>query len=206
MRLRTAVGQRVLSLVLALCAGGALSTVSPVLAQQSLVIEVVAEKKLKQLPAGPLYWRVEIVPTLAQARTAIGDTVLVAEVSGRVWLFTLGPKGGSTPGATTVAEIGPVPAISAPEYLLRINHVGGPPQSKTPVHSHPGSEAFYVLSGRLGQRTPHGVNYAEAGQAMNGHGADMAMEVFSAGTSDLDQLVMFVVDATRPFSPPAKFE
>ena len=41
---------------------------------------------------------------------------------------------------------------------------------------------------------------------MNGHGADMAMEVFSAGTSDLDQLVMFVVDATRPFSSPAKFE
>jgi hypothetical protein len=41
---------------------------------------------------------------------------------------------------------------------------------------------------------------------MNGHGPDMAMEVFNAGTSDLDQLVMFVVDATRPFSSPAKFE
>ena len=99
-----------------------------------------------------------------------------------------------------------MPVIGAPEYLLRINHAGGPPQSKTPVHSHPGSEAFYVLAGRLGQRTPHGTAYAEAGQAMNGHGADMAMEVFSAGTTDLDQLVMFVVDATRPFSSPAKFE
>jgi hypothetical protein len=41
---------------------------------------------------------------------------------------------------------------------------------------------------------------------MNGHGPDTAMEVFSAGTIDLDQLVMFVVDATRPFSSPAKFE
>ena len=63
-----------------------------------------------------------------------------------------------------------------------------------------------MLAGRLGQKTPHGVSYAEAGQAMNGHGADMAMEVFSAGTTDLDQIVMFVVDATRPFSSPAKFE
>ena len=36
--------------------------------------------------------------------------------------------------------------------------------------------------------------------------ADMAMEVFSAGTTDLDQLVMFVVDATKPFSAPAKLE
>jgi hypothetical protein len=41
---------------------------------------------------------------------------------------------------------------------------------------------------------------------MNGHGPDTAMEVFSAGTIDLDQLVMFVVDATRPFSSPAKLE
>jgi hypothetical protein len=175
-------------------------------AQQKFEIKNTAEKKLKQLPAGPLFWRVENFPTLAQARAAAGETSLAAEVSGKVWLFTLGPKGGTTPGGTRVAEIGPVPPISAPEYLLRINHAGGPPGAKTPVHTHPGSEAFYVLAGRLGQRTPHGVSYAEAGQAMNGHGADMAMEVFSAGTSDLDQLVMFVVDATRPFSSPAKFE
>jgi hypothetical protein len=32
------------------------------------------------------------------------------------------------------------------------------------------------------------------------------MEVASSGTSDLDQLVMFLVDATRPFSSPAKLE
>jgi hypothetical protein len=175
-------------------------------AQQKFEIKNVAEKKLKQLPPGPLFWRIENLPTLAQAQAAAGETSLVAEVSGKVWLFTLGPKGGATAGGTRVVEIGPVPPISAPEYLLRINHAGGPPGAKTPVHTHPGSEAFYVLAGRLGQRTPHGVGYAEAGQSMNGHGADMAMEVFSAGTSDLDQLVMFVVDATRPFSSPAKLE
>ena len=175
-------------------------------AQQKFVINNVAEKKLEQLPAGPLFWRLENFPTLAQAQAAASETSLAAEVSGKVWLFTLGPKGATTSGGTRVAEIGPVPPISAPEYLLRINHAGGPPGAKTPVHTHPGSETFYVLAGRLGQRTPHGVSYAEAGQSMNGHGADVAMEVFSAGTNDLDQLVMFVVDATRPFSSPAKLE
>jgi hypothetical protein len=174
--------------------------------QQKFEIKNVAEKKLKQLPAGPLYWRVESFPTLALAQAAAGETSLAAEVSRKVWLFTLGPKGGATPGGSKVAEIGPVPRVTAPEYLLRINHAGGPPGAKTAVHSHPGSEAFHVLAGRLGQRTPHGVAYADAGQSMNGHGPDTAMEVFSAGTIDLDQLVMFVVDATRPFSSPAKFE
>lgn len=195
----------VIGLTLGLAYG---SSLVPAQAQQQLQIKPIVEMKLKQLPNGLLYWRVETLPEIAQARelAAASETALAAEVSGKAWLFTLGAKGGATPGATRVAEIGPVPVIAAPEYLLRINHASGPPQAKTPVHSHPGSEAFYVLSGRLGQKTPHGTVHAEAGQAMNGHGADMPMEVFSAGTTDLDQLVMFVVDATRPFTSPAKFD
>lgn len=174
-------------------------------AQSEFSIKPVAEKKLTQLPPGPLYWVVENLPTLAQAQAASGPTSLAVEVAGKVWLFTLGSKGGSTSGASKVVEIGPVPPMTAPEYLLRINYTGGPPGVRTPVHTHPGSEAFYVLTGRLGQKTPHGVSHVEAGQSMNGHGADMPMEVFSSGTADLTALVMFVVDANRPFSSPAKF-
>ena len=189
-----------------------------VAADLKYVVKPVAEKKVKQLPAGPLYWWVENFPTLAQARAATGPdrwnpntvsydgaTSLTAEVAGKVWLFTLGPKGGSTPGGTKVAEVGPVPVIAASEYLLRVNHGYGPPGARTPVHTHPGSEAFYVVAGRLGQRTPHGVSHAEAGRTMNGHSADMPMQVFNSGTTDLTALIMFVVDATRPFSMPAKF-
>lgn len=179
---------------------------SPSAAQTKIEIKPVAEKKLKELPAGSLYWRLEIFGTLGEAQAAAGPTSLAAEVAGKVWLFTLGAKGGATRGGTKVAEIGPVPPVTAPEYLLRVNHAGGPPGAKTSVHTHPGSEAFYVLAGRLGQRTPHGVSHADAGQTMNGHGADTPMEVFSAGATDLDQIVLFVVDATRPFSTPAKFE
>jgi quercetin dioxygenase-like cupin family protein len=182
------------------------------------VVKPVAEKKVKQLPAGPLYWWVENFPTLEQAQAATGPdrwnpntvsydgaTSLTAEVAGKVWLFTLGPKGGSTPGGTKVAEVGPVPVITASGYLLRVNHGYGPPGAKTPVHTHPGSEAFYVVAGRLGQKTSHGEAHVEAGQTMNGHNADTVMQVFNAGTTDLTALIMFVVDADRPFSSPAKF-
>lgn len=206
MKSQTSAVHRVGLVLLALYSAGLILGLSPVSAQQPLAIKPVTEKKLKQLPTGPLYWRIENFQALGQAQAAAGEASLAAEVSGKSWLFTLGLKGGATPGASKVAEIGPVPVIAAAEYLLRINHASGPPGAKTPVHSHPGSEAFFVLTGRLGQRTPHGVVYADAGQPMNGHGADMAMEVFSAGTTDLEQLVMFVVDATRPFSAPAKFE
>ena len=182
-------------------------------------VKPIAEMKVKQLPKGPLYWRVENFPTLDQAKAAASeyrwnpDTVsydgwpsLTAEVAGKAWLFTLGPQGASTPGGTKVAEIGPAPPITAPEYLLRVNYGNGPAGAKTPVHSHFGSEAFYVIAGKLGQRTPNGVSYVEAGHTMNGHMAGTTMEVFNAGTTDLTALILFVVDATKPFSVPAKFD
>src|SRR5690242_8178836 len=136
---------------------------------QKFDITPVTEKKVSQLPTGPLFWRVETFPTLAKAQAVAGPTALAAEVDGKVWLFTLGPSGGSSPGGSKLAEIGPVPSITAPEYLLRIVQSGGPPGAKTPVHTHPGSETFYVLSGELTQKTPGGVARVSAGQSMPGH-------------------------------------
>jgi len=181
MRLPTSVLRHGIVTVLAAGAMGLILWPSTSLAQGKFEIKPVAEKKVKELPPGSLYWRLETFATLGEAQAAEGPTSLAAEVAGKVWLFTLGAKGGATRGGSKVAEIGPVPTITAPEYLLRVNRAGGPPGAKTPVHTHPGSEAFYVLAGRLGQRAPHGVNHADAGQTMNGHGADMPMEVFSAG-------------------------
>jgi hypothetical protein len=144
--------KRALLLWAAAMAGLLLS--SSVASAQEFEIKSVAEKKIQELPPGPLFWRIDNFPTLAQAQGAAGPTALVAEAAGKVWLFTLGPKDGSSPGGTKVAEIGPVPPISAPEYLLRINSVGGPPGVKTPVHTHPGSETFYVLTASSARRVP----------------------------------------------------
>jgi hypothetical protein len=174
--------------------------------------EPVVEKKVAELPSGPLYWRLENFPTLVQAQGAAGPTSLAAEVAGKVWLFTLAPKDGATPGGTKVVEIGPLPIgtpfppLNASEYLLRVNLAGGPPGAKTPIHKHPGNEAFYVLSGKLGVNTYSGLFYAEAGTTMVGPGiGDHApMEVLNAGTIDLEALAIFVVDANRPFSSAAK--
>lgn len=173
---------------------------------QKLEVTPVVEKTVAQLPDGALFWQIETFPTLPEAEAAAGPTSLAAEVSGKIWLFTLGAEGAAGHGGTPVTEIGPVPRITASEYLLRINRATGAPGAKTSIHSHPGPEAFYVLAGRMTQRTPHGTTDLQAGQGTPGHGAETAMEVTSSGTVDLDQLVMFVVDATKPFSTPATLE
>lgn len=178
---------------------------STAMAQAKFVVKPLVEKKVAELPAGPLFWRLENFATLEQAKAAAGQHALVGEAAGKVWLFTLGPSGGASPGATRVAEIGPLPKVVATEYLLRINEGSGPPGSITPPHTHPGSEAFYVIAGETSSHTPHGVKRVPAGKTETGHGADTPMQVSSSGTTDLHSLVMFVVDANKPFSTPARF-
>jgi mannose-6-phosphate isomerase-like protein (cupin superfamily) len=173
-------------------------------AQQKLVVKQLAEKKVAELPAGSLYWRIENFATLAEAKAAAGPMGLAVESRGKVWLFTLASSGGSTPGGTKVAEVGPIPRITAPHYILRINEATGAPGSVTSQHTHPGSEAFYVLQGEQTIRTAKGTIRVKAGQPETGYGADNPMQVSSTGSTDLHSLVMFVVDATRPFSSPAK--
>lgn len=177
----------------------------PAAAQPALVVKPLVEKKVAQIPAGPLFWRLENFAAIDQARAAAGPHSLAAEAAGKVWLFTLGAAGGSTPGGTKVVEVGPLPPVTAAEYLLRVNEASGTPGSITPPHTHPGSEAFYVLAGETTSHSPHGATRVPAGTSMPGHGADMPMRVSSSGTTDLHSLVMFVVDANRPFSSPAKF-
>ena len=98
MKLPMAGTQRVIISALPLCVMGLLLASTAASAQQQFVIKQVVQKKVEQLPAGPLYWRVETFPTLAQAEAAAGPDSLAAEVAGKDWLFTLGAKGGSTPG------------------------------------------------------------------------------------------------------------
>lgn len=175
-------------------------------AQPALVIKPLAEKKVTALPAGPLFWQVESFATLAQAQAAAGAMGLAVESAGKAWLFRLGPASlAASEGGKHIATVGPVPKVDATEFLLRINEATGAPGNITPVHTHPGSEAFYVIAGEQSIRTPHGTLRIKPGQSENGHGADMPMQVSSSGAADLHALVMFVVDATRPFSSPAKF-
>jgi hypothetical protein len=197
--------QQILIGVIAVFTSGLCLLPSSAIAQQALVVKALAEKEVTELPAGPLFWRLEHFPTLAQAQAAAGPTGLAAESGGKVWLFTLGAAGGSSTGGTKVAEVGPLPQVVATQYLLRINEASGPPGSITTVHTHPGSEAFYVLAGEQSIRTPQGMIQVKVGQPETGPGGDTPLQVSSSGSTDLHALVMFVVDATKPFSSPAKF-
>jgi quercetin dioxygenase-like cupin family protein len=201
----SAVSTRFAALVIAVVATFVgLAFLPGVSAQEPLVITALNEKTVTELPAGPLFWRVETFPTLEAARAVEGPTALVAESAGQIWLVTLGLEGESSPGGASVTEIGPLPVVQATQYLLRINESSGVPGSVTKVHSHPGSEAFYVIEGEMSLLTPDGTSRVAAGQTETGPGGGTPLQVSSTGSTDLHGLVMFVVDAGQPFSSPAE--
>ena len=63
-----------------------------------------------------------------------------------------------------------------------------------------------MISGELTQKTPHGKARVTAGQSMVGHGVGDPMVVSNSGSGDLKELALFVVDANKPFSSPAKLD
>jgi hypothetical protein len=194
-----------LFLLMALTLAPMICSADPAAAAAPLTVTPLVEKKVNTLPSGELYWRVETLPSLEKATAAATEYSLITERAGKAWMFTLGRKGGATPGATKLADVGPLPPTTARIYLLRVNEATGPRGALTPVHKHDGSEAFYVLAGEQSIRTVHGTQIVKAGEPQAGHGAGMVMQVGSSGADNLQSLVLFVVDAEKPFSTPAAF-
>ena len=133
--------------------------------QPEFVIEKIAEKPLAALPDGDLYWHAETFATIEDAKAAATAEGVAAEAGGKAWLLTLGPEEMAGHGGEAVATFGPIDRFDAPEYLLRINLTDAPPGAKTAVHSHPGSEAIYILKGEATIRWPDRTDVAGVGDS-----------------------------------------
>jgi quercetin dioxygenase-like cupin family protein len=168
-------------------------------------IAFVTERKVAQLPAGPLFWRVETFPSRAAAQAAAGPTGLVGEMDDRVWLFTLGPSGGASPGGTQVAEVGPLSIGPAAEYLIQVQGAITPPGGASQVHTHPGSEAWYVVAGQQTVRTSTDEIQVLAGQGFAGFPASTPIRLINEGRDNRHAFPMFVIDAAEPQTSPAEF-
>ena len=131
---------------------------------------------------------------------------MAAEYGGRFYLLTLAAPGGRTPGATLLAETGPVPAPrGGAQYLLRLSLATGAPGSQSAIHAHPGAEANYVLAGDFAARTDAGTTRVPVGRVIVGPPAGGAHQAVNLGTTEVQVLVFYAVDTAQPFSSPVAF-
>jgi mannose-6-phosphate isomerase-like protein (cupin superfamily) len=167
-------------------------------------------KPFTTLPKGVLFLRLENFSTTKAAQDAATSASAIVEWGGKIWLFTLGPKGGRSSGGTLVAEIGPVPEVpAATSYVLDVNEADFGPEMRTQVaqqvHTHPGPEIFYLLTGEQCLETPNGATRARAGEGMVAP-ANTPMQLNITGSSRRDAFFVVVHDAMKPRVTPSDWQ
>ena len=176
----------------------------------ALGARVLAVKEFTTLPKGILFLRFENFSKIEAAQRAATPASAAVEWAGKVWLLTLGPRGARSQGGTLVAEIGPIPAVQpAARYVLDVNEADFGPDMKTEVaraiHTHPGPEIFYLLTGEQCLETPNGIARARAGEGMVAP-ANTPMQLNIMGSSKRDAFFVIVHDAAKPRVTPSDWQ
>ena len=161
------------------------------------------EQTARQLPAEPLHWRLETFGSKAAAEGAAGPLAIPFEAGGRAWLATLGAPGEATTGGTLVADIGPLPAVRAAEYRLRVQQRVTQPGCEGDIHTHPGAEAWHMLAGEQTVVTPAGERRVGPGESLVGPPSGTPMQLAYRGAGESDALTFLLLDAAQPNSSPA---
>jgi quercetin dioxygenase-like cupin family protein len=164
---------------------------------------IIARQVITELPRGPLFWYLDTYPDLKAAQAAKGPNGTVAEAYGKIWVFTIAARGTRPATAARVAEIGPLPTVSAREHAAVYTEGTYKPGTKSDVHRHPGAEAWHILEGEMCVETPAGKRTQRAGDPALIVPAAVPMQVTGTGTQVRRSFVLVLQDASLPRSAPA---
>ena len=172
----------------------------PVSERKSDIGCYVAEiKTLGQLPDLPLFWHLYTFPSREAARAANAPRFSVLEAFGKTWLFSIAPKDWRSPTGEKVAVVGPLPHAADKNYTARYLEATIPPGERTPIHTHAGPEAWYLLAGAECLETPEGITVAHAGDSMVVR-EGLPMILSSVGTEKRNVFALILHDSTQPWT------
>jgi hypothetical protein len=162
---------------------------------------ITAREELGALPRdSALYWHIDAFRTRAQAQAAKVPRSTVVQSLGRVWLFTIGDTGWRASGGERIAVVGPLPLVDADAYAAVYMEAVFQPRMQSPVHRHPGVEAWYTLEGEQCLETPNGTLMQRAGDPGVMVPGGLPMILIGTGTGVRRSLVLILQDAARPRS------
>lgn len=162
-----------------------------------------AEEHLQEAPAGPVYWHIDRFPDRASAQAAKSANGTVVEILGHVWLFTIAEESWRPSAGEHVADVGPLTLPRASSLMATYMEGNFKPGMQSTVHRHPGTEAWFVLSGAQCLETPHGQQIGRPGAAPVIVPPDEPMLLTGIGEQQGHWLVLILMDATMPRGLPA---
>jgi quercetin dioxygenase-like cupin family protein len=160
---------------------------------------VVASQSLGTLPNEALFWHLYTFPSRADAAAAKAPRSNVIEEFDKIWLFAIAPREWRPSSGERVAVVGPLAHAADKSYTARYLEGVVPAGEKTPVHTHAGPEAWYLLSGTQCLETPEATTVAGAGDsAVVREGLPMVLSSVGADTRKTFALVLH--DSAKPWT------
>jgi quercetin dioxygenase-like cupin family protein len=143
-----------------------------------------------------VYWHLRAFPDRATAEAAKRAGGIVVEEAGRTWLSEFGPRNMATAGGEFVALIGPLQLPVATSYTAVLSYAVMRPGDSSRVHTHPGPEGWYVLTGTQCLETPAGTTSAHAGGTMT-VAPNVPMELNVTGTTIRRAFALVIHDSAQ---------
>ncbi|WP_425492003.1 cupin domain-containing protein [Lysobacter niastensis] len=147
----------------------------------------------------PMYWHLDRFDSLEAATKVAGPDGVAAEAHGSVWLMAVETRTESHHGGHHVAWIGPLEMPAGERYSMRVLSSMLEPGTATPVHTHSGPEAFYVVAGEQCLETPERSHSLGPGQSLV-LPAGVIHRGRPSGSSARRVLALNLYDSARPVS------
>jgi quercetin dioxygenase-like cupin family protein len=162
---------------------------------------VLESKPVGRLPAGDLFWHIYVVPNRAAAEAVKAPYPTIVVAFDKTWLFSLAPRDWTPSSGERVSVIGPLPHSTERSYTARYLEAVITPGERTPVHTHAGPEAWYLVAGSECLETPEGIMVAHAGDsAVVKEGLPMMLS--SVGTATRNAFALILHDSSQPWTMP----
>lgn len=162
---------------------------------------ITARQELGPLPRDTaLYWYIDESDSAARGTRALPPRSLMVTSLGREWQMTIAGAGLPAQGRRRLAQIGPLPLVAADSFAAVYMEGVFRPGMESPVHRHPGVEAWYTLDGEQCLETPEGKQVQRAGDPGVMVAGGLPMQLTGAGTLTRRSLVLILQDATQPRS------
>ena len=162
---------------------------------------ITAREDLGPLPRdSALYWHIDAFATRAAADSVGVRRSTVVESLGRLWLFTIAERGWRPATGHRIASIGPLPLIKADAYAAVYMEGVFQPGMRSPIHRHPGVEAWYTVEGEQCLETPRGRLVQRAGDAGVMVPGGLPLILIGPGSGVRRSLVLILQDAAQPRS------
>ena len=152
-----------------------------------------------------VYWHLRTFPNRKAAETAKSATGIVVEEDGRVWLSEFGARDSAPRGGESIAVVGPLQLPAAASYAAVLSYAVMRPGDNSRVHTHPGPEGWYVLTGAQCLETPAGAIRAGAGETMTVP-SNIPMELNVSGKTLRRAFALVIHDSAQQRGTPSDWK